>query len=133
MFCELEIQVNNTMKALTEAELSGLKHALETRKAMASGNWSRFFKLYRDAPLMTGALIEVFIDKLRLTALQKLSLAFMVTGLNLSFLQRTLAFDSAADATTFLRSVGCAVVDNKVTMNCKSLHAASKKVRRCTK
>ena len=69
VFCELEIQVNNTMKSLCTEEISALKHALSVRKAMVSGNWSRFFKLYRDAPHMTGALIEVFIDKLRLTAL----------------------------------------------------------------
>ena len=58
----------------------------------------------------------------------------MVTGLNLSFLQNTLAFESAEDTTVFLREVGCVVTpDNQVKMNFKVLQAAQKKVRRCTK
>jgi hypothetical protein len=52
-----------------------IAHALEVRKALASGNYGRFFKLYLSAPNMGTYLMEIFIDKHRILCLQKLSFA----------------------------------------------------------
>jgi len=54
---------------LEENKESCIKHALSIRKALTMGNYARFFKLYREAPNMTGSLIDVFIDKLRVMCL----------------------------------------------------------------
>lgn len=72
VFCELVTQTNSTIKSFTAEEKAAegpIAHALAIRKALAMGNYSRFFKLYRSAPNMTGALIDVFIDKLRVLCL----------------------------------------------------------------
>ena len=86
-----------------EKKESCIQHALNIRKALAIGNYSRFFKLYREAPNMTGALIDVFIDKLRVLCLQKLALAFIPTGIKLEYLVRNLAFNNTREVAAFLK------------------------------
>ena len=39
------------------------------RKALAQGNYGRFFKLYRVAPNKGMSLIDVFVDKIRIVCL----------------------------------------------------------------
>jgi hypothetical protein len=64
------------------------------RKSLASGNYARFFKLYRTAPNMGGYLMDVFIEKYRVLALQKIALAYMAVNMELNYLCNILAFDS---------------------------------------
>lgn len=52
-----------------------VQHALNVRKSLSTGNFGRFFKLYRDAPNMSGYMMDIFIDKYRVLALQKMALA----------------------------------------------------------
>jgi len=59
---------------------------------------------------MTGALIDVFIDKLRVLALQKLTLAFMFTNIDLGYLMRALSFDSIQDLRAFLTEFKCEII-----------------------
>jgi hypothetical protein len=56
------------LKTLTEEEkrTDPVDHALKMRNALVMGNYARFFKLYRIAPNKGKALIDVFIDKLRI-------------------------------------------------------------------
>jgi len=114
VFCELVTQTNSTIKSFTVEEKAAegpIAHALAIRKALAMGNYSRFFKLYRSAPNMTGALIDVFIDKLRVLCLQKLTLAFMFTNIDLGYLMRALAFDDIKDLKIFLTEFKCELID----------------------
>jgi hypothetical protein len=96
VFCELETQTNRMLKQSTNEEKKEacIQHALNIRKALTMGNYCRFFKLYREAPNMTGSLIDVFIDKLRVLCLQKLALAFIIPGIKVEYLVRNLAFDN---------------------------------------
>jgi len=59
------------LKTLTEDDKKqeAVDHALKVRNALVMGNYARFFKLYRVAPNHGKALIDVFIDKLRVLAL----------------------------------------------------------------
>lgn len=75
------------------------------RKALASGNYGRFFKLYRDAHNMGGYLIDVFVNKHRILCLQKLCMANIATNIDLPFLSILLAFDSETELETFLNSL----------------------------
>ena len=52
------------LKELTAEERNNecVKFGLNVRKALATGNYGRFFKLYKMAPKMCGYLMEVFID-----------------------------------------------------------------------
>lgn len=67
----METETLKMLKALTfeEKMCEPIQHALNVRKALASGNFGRFFKLYRNAPNMGGYLMDVFIDKHRILSL----------------------------------------------------------------
>lgn len=46
-----------------------IAHALSVRKAMACANYPRFFRLYMEAPNMSGYLMDSFVDRERISAL----------------------------------------------------------------
>ena len=76
------------------------------RKALASGNYGRFFKLYREAPNMGGYLIDVFVNKHRILCLQKLCMAYIATNIDIAFMSHMLAFDSETEMETFITGLG---------------------------
>lgn len=75
-----------------------IQHALKVRKALASGNFGRFFKLYTSAPNMGGYLMDVFIDKYRVLTLQKIVLAYVAVNIDMAYLSLLLAFDDVSQA-----------------------------------
>lgn len=48
-----------------ERENECIKHALQTRRAWATGNLHKFFILYKTAPLMAGYLMDWFVERER--------------------------------------------------------------------
>jgi len=63
--------INDALADLTPADKSdpAVKHALEVRSALALGNYHRFFQLYLDTPNMGAYLMDMFVDRERLSAL----------------------------------------------------------------
>lgn len=53
----------------TEKKDKAVKHALDTRSALALGNYHRFFQLYLDTPHMGAYLMDMFVGRERLSAL----------------------------------------------------------------
>jgi hypothetical protein len=66
--------LNEILAELTPTEKAepAVKHALETRSSLASGNYHRFFRLYLDVPNMGAYLMDIFIERERLAALAKM-------------------------------------------------------------
>ena len=83
-----------------------MAHALKTRNALVQCNYGRFFKLYKVAPGKAPALIDVFIDKIRLQCLQKLVVGFIATNIELDYLAMLLAFSSPDELEKFLDERG---------------------------
>ena len=83
-----------------------MAHALKTRNALVQCNYGRFFKLYKVAPGKAPALIDVFIDKIRLQCLQKLVVGFIATNIELDYLAMLLAFSSPEELEKFLDERG---------------------------
>ena len=124
-----------------------MAHALKTRNALVQCNYGRFFKLYQSAPGKAAALIDVFIDKIRIQCLQKLAVGFIATNIQLDYLSNLLAFDSPSELEAFLVERQCIFVEaSEVTggstagsqrLNCKeslkALKSAPLRVRRCKK
>ena len=63
--------MNDVLADLTieEKKDPAVKHALETRSALASGNYHRFFQLFSNAPHMGAYLIDMFVLRERIAAL----------------------------------------------------------------
>ena len=137
------------LKTLTpeEKKQETVAHALKTRNALVQCNYGRFFKLYQSAPGKAAALIDVFIDKIRIQCLQKLAVGFIATNIQLDYLSNLLAFDSPSELEAFLVERQCIFVEaSEVTggstagsqrLNCKeslkALKSAPLRVRRCKK
>ena len=137
------------LKTLTpeEKKQEPVAHALKTRNALVQCNYGRFFKLYQSAPGKAAALIDVFIDKIRIQCLQKLAVGFIATNIQLDYLSNLLAFDSPSELEAFLVERQCIFVEaSEVTggstagsqrLNCKeslkALKSAPLRVRRCKK
>lgn len=63
--------INSALADLTPAERvdPAVKHALDVRSALALGNYHRFFQLYLDTPNMGAYLMDMFVDRERISAL----------------------------------------------------------------
>lgn len=53
----------------TDKKNDAVKHALGVRSALALGNYHRFFQLYLETPNMGAYLMDMFVDRERLSAL----------------------------------------------------------------
>ena len=157
----MEMETLRMMRELTEDEKKneGVAHALQVRRALAQGNYGRFFKLYQTAPNMGVHLMDIFIDKHRIMCLQRMALASQTSSLEIARLANILAFDDSDSLIKFLTdigksflrsiniwlyaiSIGCIFVENpetgaKQALECRQslpkLKAAPLKVKRCVK
>jgi hypothetical protein len=134
----MDMEVLRTLRQLTDEEKKQdcIIHALNVRKALATGNYGRFFKLYKDAPNMGQYLIGIFIDKHRIMCLQKLSFANQNSNLEIQRLSILLAFEDKAEITKFLTGLECTLMD-ETHLDCRQsmvkLKNAPLKVKRCQK
>lgn len=63
--------MNDVLADLTPADKQSpaVKHALDSRSALALGNYHRFFQLYLNTPNMGAYLMDMFAGRERLAAL----------------------------------------------------------------
>ena len=55
-----------------------IKHALAVRSAWALNNYHTFFKLYTNAPKMSGYLMDWFAEKLRTSAMRVIMKSYVI-------------------------------------------------------
>ena len=69
--------MNDVLADLTleEKKDHAVKHALDTRSALALGNYHRFFQLYLDTPNMGAYLMDMFVARERLAALSNICIS----------------------------------------------------------
>ncbi|EMC93533.1 hypothetical protein BAUCODRAFT_76271 [Baudoinia panamericana UAMH 10762] len=87
--------MNDVLADLTAADKkkAGVQHALQVRAALASGNYHRFFRLYRDAPFMSPYLLDMIIGRERLASMASICRAYK-QDVNLQFIVDELAFNA---------------------------------------
>lgn len=78
-----------------------VKHALDVRSALALGNYHRFFQLYLDTPNMGAYLMDMFVDRERLTALAAICRAYK-PDVNIRFITEELGFESDEQTARFV-------------------------------
>ena len=71
--------MNDALADLTPADKldPAVKHAMDVRSALALGNYHRFFQLYLDTPNMGAYLMDMFVDRERLSALACICKAYV--------------------------------------------------------
>jgi len=60
-----------------EKEDPGVHHALQVAAALATANYTKFFRLYLTAPAMSGYIMDHFVDRERAQALAVMSKAYV--------------------------------------------------------
>ena len=71
--------LNDVLADLTPADKQrpGVRHALQVRSALASGNYHRFFRLFDETPFMGGYILDMFVQRERLAALAAICRAYV--------------------------------------------------------
>lgn len=71
----------STMARLTQDERRDevMEHALAVRNAVAVGNYTTFFRLYRTAPVLSPCLMDVHIEKMRFEATKCMTRSYRPT------------------------------------------------------
>ena len=64
----MEVETQKTLSTITTSDKAdaAIENALAIRKALAMGNYVKFFKLYKVSPNQGQDLINVFLDKYRI-------------------------------------------------------------------
>ncbi|KAI8377456.1 SAC3/GANP/Nin1/mts3/eIF-3 p25 family-domain-containing protein [Radiomyces spectabilis] len=79
----------------------GIRHALEVRSAVAKKNYHRFFQLYLETPNMGGYLMDHFVLRERIEALQILCRGFK-HGIPINYVEKELGFRTGSEVYKFL-------------------------------
>eukprot|EP00250_Pteridium_aquilinum_P020939 c24992_g1_i2 orf=676-3387(-) len=77
--------------SVNDKEDPAIKHALAVRAAVAAGNYTTFFRLYRAAPNLGTYLMDLYVEKMRFEALRCMARAYRPT-LQASYIGRVLGF-----------------------------------------
>ncbi|KAJ2573098.1 hypothetical protein IW140_000497, partial [Coemansia sp. RSA 1813] len=103
LYTQNKADINTTLATMRpdERQDPAVKHALDVRAAMATGNSHAFFNLYANVPNMGGYLMDNFIDRERCIALQKLCKAFR-PKLSVTFITKELALGTTQACIKFL-------------------------------
>lgn len=99
--------MNDVLADLTPAEKKkpAIKHALDTRSALALGNYHRFFQLYLNTPNMGAYLMDMFVGRERLVALCDICVSYK-PDVKLRFLTEELGFESDDESARFICDYG---------------------------
>ncbi|KAL8752270.1 MAG: hypothetical protein Q9184_005789, partial [Pyrenodesmia sp. 2 TL-2023] len=85
----------------TDKQDPAVKHALDTRSALALGNYHRFFQLYLNTPHMGAYLMDMFAGRERLAALSAICRAYK-PDVKLRFATEELGFESDDESARFI-------------------------------
>ncbi|KAJ5143021.1 uncharacterized protein N7515_001808 [Penicillium bovifimosum] len=95
--------MNDALADVTAEDKKDLavQHALNVRSALALGNYHRFFQLYLDTPNMGAYLMDMFVDRERLSALATMCRAYK-PDVNIRFITEELGFESDEQTARFI-------------------------------
>ncbi|KAJ8765863.1 hypothetical protein K2173_020379 [Erythroxylum novogranatense] len=99
----------SSMSRLTEEAKKdqAVKHALAVRAAVTSGNYIKFFRLYKTAPNLNTCLMDLCVEKIRYKAVSCMSRSYRPT-LPVSYIAQVLGFCASSEGKDEKESDGLA-------------------------
>ncbi|KAJ1494136.1 SAC3/GANP/Nin1/mts3/eIF-3 p25 family-domain-containing protein [Baffinella frigidus] len=88
-------------------------------KALVSNDYCSFFRLYTKAPKMAGFVMDFFVDRVRLSALQTY-VKSMGPEITIDDLKALLCFEKRKEAFRFARDNRCVISADKRSIDCKA-------------
>ena len=95
-----------------------ISHALKVMKSINTANYFEFFKLYKITPNMGCYLIQPFLPRLRLKALQIIAVGYY-TEVSISFISDKIAFESEEKCIEFLNENNIKLSKDNKNILCK--------------
>ncbi|KAI7899090.1 SAC3/GANP/Nin1/mts3/eIF-3 p25 family-domain-containing protein [Cokeromyces recurvatus] len=122
IFSQNQSEINAMLEEMCDIGLNNhadcIQHALLVRSCLAKGDYHKFFRLYEDAPNMSGYLMDQFVERIRIDALIVMCKAYKM-GLPFSFISKELSFDSIKLLFKFFKEHGIHI-QNKNILDTKS-------------
>ncbi|KAI7997460.1 SAC3 family protein A [Camellia lanceoleosa] len=113
--CHMEFSAYNLLRVILHANNSrdlvsailsvetkkdeAVKHALAVRAAVTSGNYVQFFRLYKTAPNLNTCLMDLYVEKIRYTAVRCVSRSCRPT-VPISYIAQIVGFTNASPIET---------------------------------
>ena len=114
------LELTLIMKKLTlkDKQSKCIKHALRVVSALDCNNYRVIFKEYKRAPNMSGYLMDLFIDRYRVFALQTMAVSYFL-GLDIKYITNELVFESDEKCKKFIIEAGGIVNEEANKLNSK--------------
>ncbi|CAM9556536.1 unnamed protein product [Chrysoparadoxa australica] len=130
LYCAYQEDQNELVRALSELGSSQLtmtpgsstRHAIDVIKSLASDNYQAFFKLYAQAPHMSGYLMDYKVNRMRKVALSRMVRAYM-PSIDIDYVTASLQFSSREDCRKFLIGAGGVLTPGKDALDTKATRA----------
>eukprot|EP00331_Platyophrya_macrostoma_P009607 CAMPEP_0176414136 /NCGR_PEP_ID=MMETSP0127-20121128/5093_1 /TAXON_ID=938130 /ORGANISM="Platyophrya macrostoma, Strain WH" /LENGTH=138 /DNA_ID=CAMNT_0017794007 /DNA_START=499 /DNA_END=915 /DNA_ORIENTATION=+ len=109
----MRMDLNKLLMNLTNKELEheDVVYALNLRKSNEIGNVKKFFNLYKEGRHMCANLIDCFIDRLRIRALQILTKGFGEKS-SITWISEMLAFKNEEECRKFLKETDAVLTED---------------------
>ena len=105
---QLNIQLEKCLKALPDKTCQEIQFALKVKTAVITGNYLQLFRLRQRGPFMTSYLLDIFVPRLRKTAVANMCQSYKPT-LPLVYVRKTLDFVTEQECVEYLKQLGCVI------------------------